>query len=182
MIGRALKLPEGPMRRDLLHAQTGLHLHFHLILFATGLVLRDYLAAQSNHTICIDTDNPKQRLEHPPLHATTGVSGFTGLYGSVYAVVGTICQHFDPAKPNPASVERCCDKFGVHALVEQAGIPIPAFCLLGNAADIPRSAADIPSTANPSQPKASIAASFVGRDHGQVALGAAAQASDSSNE
>jgi len=178
MVGRALNLLECPKGNDLLHAQAARHLRFDPSLFSAGSAQYDYLAAQSIHTICIDTDNPEALLwEHPQPRATAGTSDFTGLDESVHATAGAACQHFDQTKPYPASIEQCCEKFDRRAIVAEAGIP--AFCLPEKAADIQRSAAGIPSTADSSQSHAAVAATSVGRGLRQVAPGAVVQASDS---
>ncbi|ESY30976.1 hypothetical protein X747_31700 [Mesorhizobium sp. LNJC384A00] len=60
-----------------------------------------------------------------------------------YATVGKLCQHFDLPGPNPAAIERCCDKFTQRQLLAEAGVPMPAYRLATNTKDVERSAAEI---------------------------------------
>ncbi|RVD62201.1 ATP-grasp domain-containing protein, partial [Mesorhizobium sp. M4A.F.Ca.ET.029.04.2.1] len=59
------------------------------------------------------------------------------------ATVGKLCRHFGLPGPNPASIERCCDKFTQRQLLAEAGVPIPAYRLAANAADVQKSTAEI---------------------------------------
>ncbi|MER9664270.1 acetyl-CoA carboxylase biotin carboxylase subunit family protein [Mesorhizobium sp. M0159] len=62
---------------------------------------------------------------------------------SFYATIGKLCRYFNLPGPNPASVERCCDKFTQRGLLAEAGIPIPAYRLAADATEVESSAAQI---------------------------------------
>ncbi|ESX08273.1 hypothetical protein X766_34300 [Mesorhizobium sp. LSJC255A00] len=97
--------------------------------------------------IAFDTDNLDALIrEFSRLGETyeiAGIAGFSGDDESVYATVGKLCRHFDLPGPNPESIEQCHDKFTQRQLLSDAGIPIPAYRLAANMADVESSAAEI---------------------------------------
>ncbi|RWA82731.1 MAG: ATP-grasp domain-containing protein, partial [Mesorhizobium sp.] len=119
----------------------------HPITLSADPARYDYLAAESVETIRVDTDNLDALIhECSRLRATYDIAGITGFAGddeSIYATVGKLCLHFDLPGPNPASIEQCCDKFTQRQLLAEAGIPIPAYRLAANAAEVEISAAEI---------------------------------------
>ncbi|RWM14243.1 MAG: ATP-grasp domain-containing protein [Mesorhizobium sp.] len=129
------------------YVQAAQSLGFHPITLSADPARYDYLAAESVETIRVDTDNLDALIhECSRLRATYDIAGITGFAGddeSIYATVGKLCLHFDLPGPNPASIEQCCDKFTQRQLLAEAGIPIPAYRLAANAAEVEISAAEI---------------------------------------
>lgn len=147
MARRALILVEGHRGIGLRYVQAAQRLGLHPITLSTDPARHDYLAAGKLEAIAVDTDN-LDALIHVcrRLGATyniAGITGFTGLDESLYATVGKLCRHFDLPGPNPASIERCCNKFTQRQLLAEAGVPMPAYRLAMNAADVKISAAQI---------------------------------------
>ncbi|TIU44536.1 MAG: ATP-grasp domain-containing protein, partial [Mesorhizobium sp.] len=144
---RALILVEGHRVIGLRYVQAAQSLGFHPITLSADPARYDYLAAESVETIRVDTDNLDALIhECSRLRATYDIAGITGFAGddeSIYATVGKLCLHFDLPGPNPASIEQCCDKFTQRQLLAEAGIPIPAYRLAANAAEVEISAAEI---------------------------------------
>ncbi len=104
----------------------------------------EYLSAEHIEVVRVDTDN-LDALSHECslLSATYQIAGITAAEEEVYATVGKLCRHFNLPGPNPASVERCCDKFVQRQLLAKAGVPIPAYRLAANATEVESSAAEI---------------------------------------
>ncbi|TIT90178.1 MAG: ATP-grasp domain-containing protein, partial [Mesorhizobium sp.] len=144
---RALILVEGHRGIGLRYVQAAQSLGYHPITLSADPARYDYLAAESVETIRVDTDNLDALIhECSRLRATYDIAGITGFAGddeSIYATVGKLCLHFDLPGPNPASIEQCCDKFTQRQLLAEAGIPIPAYRLAANAAEVEISAAEI---------------------------------------
>ncbi|RUY02857.1 hypothetical protein EOA25_20820, partial [Mesorhizobium sp. M2A.F.Ca.ET.040.01.1.1] len=70
-----------------------------------------YLAQESIDAIRIDTANLDELIrECSSLRATYDIAGITSSSEPLYATVGELCRQFELPGPNPASVERCCDK------------------------------------------------------------------------
>ncbi|UVK50444.1 acetyl-CoA carboxylase biotin carboxylase subunit family protein [Mesorhizobium sp. AR02] len=143
MARKALILVEGASNM-LLYVQAAQRLGLHPIILSADPVRYDYLAAEGIEAIRADTDNLDALIgECSRLRATYGIAGITSATESFYATVGKLCRHFDLPGPNPASIERCCDKFTQRQLLAEAGIAIPAYCLAVNAADVESCAAEI---------------------------------------
>ncbi|MER9865390.1 acetyl-CoA carboxylase biotin carboxylase subunit family protein [Mesorhizobium sp. M0185] len=147
MTRRALILLEGHGSIGLQYVKAARYLDLHPITLSADPAQYDYLAAEGIETIRVDTGNLDALIRKSSrLRATydiAGITGFSGADESVYATVGKLCRHFDLPGPNPASIERCCDKFTQRQLLAEAGIPIPAFRLAANATDVESSAAEI---------------------------------------
>ncbi|MES0076954.1 acetyl-CoA carboxylase biotin carboxylase subunit family protein, partial [Mesorhizobium sp. M0058] len=76
-------------------------------------------------------------------HEIAGITGFSGDDESIYATVSKLCRHFNLPGPDPISIEQCHDKFAQRQLLSDSGIPIPAYRLAANMADVESSAAEI---------------------------------------
>ncbi|RUV07598.1 ATP-grasp domain-containing protein [Mesorhizobium sp. M1A.F.Ca.IN.020.03.2.1] len=144
MARRALILVEGHRSIGLLYVKAAQRLGLYPITLSADPTQHDYLTAEA---IRVDTDNLDALIhECSRLRATydiAGITGFSGLDESVYATVGELCRYFDLPGPNPASIERCYDKFTQRELLAEAGVPIPAYRLATNATDVENSAAEI---------------------------------------
>ncbi|RWA75885.1 MAG: ATP-grasp domain-containing protein [Mesorhizobium sp.] len=142
---RALILIEGSVTGNgLLYVQAAQRLGLHPITLSTDPSRYDYLAAEGIHAIRVDTGNLDALIrECLRLRATYDIAGITSGLEDVYVTVGKLSRHFDLQGPNPASIERCCDKFTQRQLLAEAGVPIPTYRLAVNAADVERSAAEI---------------------------------------
>ncbi|MER9534166.1 acetyl-CoA carboxylase biotin carboxylase subunit family protein [Mesorhizobium sp. M0309] len=144
MAGRALILVEGTRSNGLLYVKAAQRLGLFPITLSADPTRYDYLAAEGIETILVDTGNLNALIrESARLRVTYGIAGITSAEEVVYATVGKLCQHFDLPGPNPASIERCCDKFAQRQLLAQAGVPIPAYGLAANATEVESSAAKI---------------------------------------
>ncbi|WP_199202220.1 ATP-grasp domain-containing protein [Mesorhizobium sp. 113-3-3] len=144
MSRKALILLEGSRSNGPLYVQAAQRLGLHPITLSADPARYDYLAAESIETIRVDTDNLDALIrECSRLRTTYDISGITSAQESAYATVGKLCQHFNLPGPNPESIERCCDKFAQRQLLAQAGVPIPAYRVAANAADVERAAAEI---------------------------------------
>ncbi|MER8786145.1 acetyl-CoA carboxylase biotin carboxylase subunit family protein [Mesorhizobium sp. M1006] len=145
MARRALILIEGNTHgTGLQYVQAAERLGLHPITLSTDPAQYDYLAAEGIETVRVDTGNLDALIhECSRLRATYDIAGITSAREAVYATVGKICRNLDLPGPNPASIERCCDKFTQRELLAQAGVPIPSYRLAANAAQVERSAAEI---------------------------------------
>ncbi|AVA24197.1 acetyl-CoA carboxylase biotin carboxylase subunit family protein [Rhizobium sp. NXC24] len=104
----------------------------------------DYVAAEGMEAARVDTNNLHALIQEcSRLRETFEIGGITSAEEKVYAMVGKLCQHFDLAGPNSDSIERCCDKFNQRQLLAEAGVPIPAYRLATNAAEVENAAAEI---------------------------------------
>ncbi|MER9191545.1 ATP-grasp domain-containing protein [Mesorhizobium australicum] len=142
---RALILLEGnTIRTGPLYVQAAKRLGLHPITLSADPAQYDYLAAEGIEAIRVDTGNFDALIhECSRLHATHDVAGITGAREAFYATVGKLCRYFELPGPNPASIERCCDKFAQRQLLAEAGVPIPAYRLALDATDVESSAAEI---------------------------------------
>ncbi|TJX51870.1 MAG: hypothetical protein E5W21_18385, partial [Mesorhizobium sp.] len=138
MARRALILVEGHARSTgLLYVQAAQRLGLHPITLSADPAQYDYLAAEGIEAIRVDTDNLDALIaECSRLRATYDIAGITSPWEAVYATVGKLCRYFDLLGPNPASIERCCDKFTQRQLLAEAGVPTPAYRLATNATDV----------------------------------------------
>ncbi|MES0094714.1 acetyl-CoA carboxylase biotin carboxylase subunit family protein [Mesorhizobium sp. M0030] len=119
-------------------------LGLHPIVLSIDPAQYDYIAAESTDAIRVDTNNLDALIrECSRLRATCDIAGITSAKEAFYATAGKLCRHFALPGPNPTSIERCCDKFTQRQLLAEAGVPIPAYRLATNAADIEISAAEI---------------------------------------
>ncbi|ESZ12144.1 ATP-grasp domain-containing protein [Mesorhizobium sp. L48C026A00] len=144
MARRALIMVEGHRRIGLLFAQAARRLGLHPITLSADPALYDYLATEKLEVIRVNTDNLDALIhECSRLRVNYDIAGITGAEEEVYATVGKLCRHFDLPGPNPASIERCCDKFTQRQLLAEAGVPIPAYRLATNAPDIESFASEI---------------------------------------
>ncbi|MFA1676782.1 ATP-grasp domain-containing protein [Rhizobium mongolense] len=147
MAKKALILVEGHRGNGPLYIQAAQRLGLHPITLSADPTQYDYLASQKLEAIRVDTEDLDAMIrECFKLYASydiAGITGFTGLDESLYVRVARLCRHFDLPGPNPASIERCCDKFVQRELLAQAGIPMPAYRLATFTTDVESSAAEI---------------------------------------
>ncbi|MER8678200.1 acetyl-CoA carboxylase biotin carboxylase subunit family protein [Mesorhizobium sp. M0037] len=148
MAKRAFILLEGHSRGNgLLYVEAAKRLGLYPITLSTNPAQYDYLAAEAMEAIAVDTDNLDALIREfshlGEMYEIAGIAGFSGEDESVYATVGKLCRHFDLPGPNPESVEQCHDKFIQRQLLSDAGIPVPAYRLAANMADVECSAAEI---------------------------------------
>ncbi|MES0039696.1 acetyl-CoA carboxylase biotin carboxylase subunit family protein [Mesorhizobium sp. M0046] len=145
MVRRAFIMVEGhPRGNGLLYVQAAQRLGLHPITLSKDPAQYSYLADESVEAIRIDTDNVDALIgECSRLCATYDIACITGALDAVYATVGKLCRNFDLPGPNPAAIERCCDKFAQRQLLAEAGVPIPAYRLAENATDTESAAAEI---------------------------------------
>ncbi|RWK79842.1 MAG: ATP-grasp domain-containing protein [Mesorhizobium sp.] len=147
MARRALILVEGHRDIGPLYVEAAQRLGVHPITLSADPAQYDYLAAEGIEAIRVDTDDLDALIhECSRLRATYVIAGITGFAGddeSVSATVGKLCRHFDLPGPDPASIERCCDKFAQRQLFAEAGVPIPAYRLAATATEAETAAAEI---------------------------------------
>ncbi|RUV08347.1 ATP-grasp domain-containing protein [Mesorhizobium sp. M1A.F.Ca.IN.020.03.2.1] len=144
MARRALILIEGTRNAGPLYVQAAQDHGLDPIILSADPARYDYLAAERVEAIRVDTDSLDALIgECSRLSATYDIAGITSSAESFYATAGKLCRYFDLPGPNPASIERCCDKFTQRQLLEEAGVPMPAYRLAVNAADVEISAAEI---------------------------------------
>ncbi|MES0070273.1 acetyl-CoA carboxylase biotin carboxylase subunit family protein [Mesorhizobium sp. M0074] len=144
MAKRALIMVEWSRGNGPLYIQAAHHLGLYPIALTAHPTQHDY--PKGIEAIRIDTHDLDPLIrECSRLRETYDIAGITGFAGdeSVSATVGKLCRHFDLPGPNPASIEQCCDKFLQRGILAKAGVPMPAYRLAANAAEIERSAADI---------------------------------------
>ncbi|MUT27184.1 MULTISPECIES: acetyl-CoA carboxylase biotin carboxylase subunit family protein [Mesorhizobium] len=133
----------GPWGCGLLYVQAAQRLGLHPIIFSAGPTCDDYLAAEGIEAIRVDTSDVNALIrECTRIRATYHIAGITGRVMD-YSTVGELCRRFDLLGPNPASIERCRDKFTQRQLLAEAGVPMPAFRVAANARDVERAAAEI---------------------------------------
>ncbi|CDX45354.1 conserved hypothetical protein [Mesorhizobium sp. ORS 3359] len=148
MSTRALILVEGHSRGNgLRYIQAAKRLGLHPITLSTDPAQYAYVAAERSEAIRVNTADLDALIrECCQLRATYDIAGITGFSGddeSVYATVGKLCRHFDLPGPNPASIERCCDKFVQRQFLAEAGVPTPAYRLAANASDVESAVSEI---------------------------------------
>ncbi|MER9338972.1 acetyl-CoA carboxylase biotin carboxylase subunit family protein [Mesorhizobium sp. M0293] len=146
MARRVLILVEGHAS-GLQYVQAAQGLGLHPITLSADPSHYDYLAAKRGEAIRVDTANLDALIRECSRLRNTydiaGITGFSGIDESVYLAVAKLCRHFDLPGPNPASVERCGDKFTQRQLLVDAGVPVPAYRLAANATEVESSAAEI---------------------------------------
>ncbi|MER9350040.1 acetyl-CoA carboxylase biotin carboxylase subunit family protein [Mesorhizobium sp. M0227] len=145
MARKALILIEGTTTLNgLLYVQAAQRLGLHTITLATDPTRYDYVAAEGIEAVRVDTGNLDALIrECSRLRATYDIAGITSASELVYATVAKLCRNFEMPGPNPASIERCCDKFIQRQLLAEAGVPIPAYRVAANATEVESAAADI---------------------------------------
>ncbi|MES0213364.1 acetyl-CoA carboxylase biotin carboxylase subunit family protein [Mesorhizobium sp. M0028] len=148
MTRKAFILVEGNQRGNgLRYVQAAKRLALHPITLSADPAQYDYLAADRSEAIRVDTNDLDALIrECSQLSATydiVGISGFARVDESVYATVGKLCRHFNVPGPDPASVERCADKFTQRQVLAAVGVPMPAYRLATNTTDAQTSAAEI---------------------------------------
>lgn len=143
MTTRALILVESS-GNSLRYVQAAQRLGLHVIILSANPAEYDYLAGEGAETIQVDTNDLEALIsECSRLRAIYDIAGITSPREAAYATVGKLCRYFELPGPNPASIERCCDKFAQRQLLAQAGVPIPAYRLATNATDVESAAAEI---------------------------------------
>ncbi|MBM2715923.1 acetyl-CoA carboxylase biotin carboxylase subunit family protein [Mesorhizobium caraganae] len=145
MATRALILVEGDTTgTGPLYIQAAQRLGLQPITLSADPAWCDYLAAESIEAIRVDTDNLDALIrECSRLGATYDIAGITSSLEAFYATIGKLCQYFDLPGPNPASIERCCDKYVQRQLLAKAGVPIPSYRVASTAIAVESSAAEI---------------------------------------
>ncbi|MER9586472.1 acetyl-CoA carboxylase biotin carboxylase subunit family protein [Mesorhizobium sp. M0276] len=147
MVKRALILIEGHKGSGLEYVNAARRLGLHPITLSADPTQYDYVAKESVQAVCVKTDNLQAMIyECSQLRTTYDIAGITGFSGddeSVYVAVAKLCRHFDRPGPDPASIERCCDKFVQRQILAEAGVPMPAYRLAANATEIETFAAEI---------------------------------------
>ncbi|MER9820201.1 acetyl-CoA carboxylase biotin carboxylase subunit family protein [Mesorhizobium sp. M0129] len=140
---RVLILVEGGSNMRL-YVQAAQGLGLHPIILSANPAQYDHLAAEDIEAIRVDTDNLDALIaECSRLRATYDIAGITSAVEWTYATAGKLCRHFDLPGPNPASIERCCNKFAQRQLLAEAGVPVPSYRLAANATEVESSAAEI---------------------------------------
>ncbi|RWP97625.1 acetyl-CoA carboxylase biotin carboxylase subunit family protein [Mesorhizobium sp.] len=143
-MARALILVEGTRSNGPLYVQAAQQLGLHPITLSANPAQYDYLATGSIEAIQVETTNLDALIhECSRLRGIYEIAGITSATESFYATVGKLCRHFDLPGPNPTSIERCCDKFAQRQLLAEGGVPIPAYRLAVNTADVKNAAAEI---------------------------------------
>ncbi|UVC15379.1 ATP-grasp domain-containing protein [Mesorhizobium onobrychidis] len=144
---KALILVEGHRGNGPLYVQAAQRDGLHPITLAGEPAQYEYLAAESIEAIRVDTGNLDALIREcyrlRDAYDIVGITGFAGDDESFSATVGKLCQHFDLPGPNPASIERCCDKFVQRQVLAGAGVPVPAYRVAENAAEVESFAAEI---------------------------------------
>ncbi|RUW54425.1 ATP-grasp domain-containing protein [Mesorhizobium sp. M1A.F.Ca.ET.072.01.1.1] len=127
-----------------LYVKAAQHLGLHPILLSADPGQYDYLATESAEAIGVDSNDLNALIsECSKLCATHDIAGITAAGDLFYATIGKLCRHFNLPGPNPASVERCCDKFTQRKLLAEAGVPTPAYRLATDAKEVQSFAAEI---------------------------------------
>ncbi|MBY3122486.1 ATP-grasp domain-containing protein [Rhizobium laguerreae] len=147
MAKRALILVEGHRTIGLLYVKAAQRLGVYPITLSADPGQFEYLAAEGLEVIRVETDNVQALLHECSLLRSTyeiaGITGFSGLDESIYVTVGELCRHFGLPGPDPASIERCNDKFNQRQFLKKAGLPMPAYRLAMNAEEVEYAAAEI---------------------------------------
>ncbi|MER9902812.1 acetyl-CoA carboxylase biotin carboxylase subunit family protein [Mesorhizobium sp. M0130] len=141
---RALILLEGTRANGLLYVRAAQRLGLNPITLSSDPAQHGYLATESCEASRVDTNNLDALIsECSRLRATYEIVGITSAQEAVYATVGELCRHFNLPGPNPESIRRCCDKFIQREILAEGNVPIPAYRLAANAADVKSAAAEI---------------------------------------
>ncbi|MER9984456.1 ATP-grasp domain-containing protein [Mesorhizobium sp. M0103] len=132
------------MGAGLLYVQAAQRLGLQPITLSDDPTRYDHFGAKEAETIRVDTDDLDALIRQcSRLQETYGIAGITGASDPVYATVGKLCRHFDLPGPDPDAVEQCCDKYTQRKLLAASGVPMPAYRLATNAAEVEDSAAEL---------------------------------------
>ncbi|MFB9984420.1 ATP-grasp domain-containing protein [Mesorhizobium kowhaii] len=144
-MARALILVGGTvMGSGLLYVQAAQRLGLQPITLSDDPSRYDNFGAKDVETIRVDTDDLDALIrECSRLRETYEIAGITSARDAFYATAGKLCRHFDLPGPNPGAIEQCCDKYTQRQLLAASRVPIPAYRLATNAADVENSAAEI---------------------------------------
>lgn len=144
-MARALILIGGTiMGSGLLYLRAAQRLGLQPIAISDDPTQYDHFAAKEFESIRVDTDNLDALIrECSRLRATYNIAGITGAADSFCVVASKLCRHFGLPGPNPEAIEQCLDKYTQRQLLAASGVPIPAYRLAANAADVENSAAEI---------------------------------------
>ncbi|KKA05122.1 hypothetical protein VP03_32405, partial [Sinorhizobium meliloti] len=145
---KALVLLEGTrMGTGQRYVQAAKRLGVHPIVLSADPARHNYLTTENIEAIRVDTDDLDALIrECSRLRETYDIAGITGFPypgEAVYATAAKLCRHFGLPGPNPASIDQCCDKFNQRQLLAEAGVPVPAYRMATNAAEVERAAAEI---------------------------------------
>ncbi|CDM60174.1 MULTISPECIES: ATP-grasp domain-containing protein [Rhizobium] len=147
MANRALILLEGHRSNGPLYIQAAQRLDLHPITLTTDPTQYHYLEREKIDAIRVDTNSLDSLICVCSRLRTTydivGITGFSGRDESLYLTVAKLCQHFGLPGPNPAAVERSCDKFVQRQCLAKAGVPMPAFRLAADPMGVKDSATEI---------------------------------------
>ncbi|AZO22614.1 ATP-grasp domain-containing protein [Mesorhizobium sp. M1E.F.Ca.ET.045.02.1.1] len=144
-MARALILIGGTvMGSGLLYVQAAQRLALQPITLSADPTRYDHFTAKGAETIRVDTDDLDALIrECSRLRATYDIAGITSAADSFYATASKLCRHFNLPGPNPEAIEQCLDKYTQRQLLAASGVPVPAYRLAANAADVADSAAEI---------------------------------------
>ncbi|AZO22665.1 ATP-grasp domain-containing protein [Mesorhizobium sp. M1E.F.Ca.ET.045.02.1.1] len=144
-MARALILIGGTvMGSGLLYVQAAQRLGLQPITLSADPTRYDHFTAKGAETIRVDTDDLDALIrECSRLRATYDIAGITSAADSFYATASKLCRHFNLPGPNPEAIEQCLDKYTQRQLLAASGVPVPAYRLAANAADVADSAAEI---------------------------------------
>ncbi|WP_085032570.1 ATP-grasp domain-containing protein [Ensifer aridi] len=132
------------MGSSLLYVQAAQRLGLQPITLSADPTRYDHFAAKGAEAIRVDTDDLDALIrECSRLRATYGIAGFTSAADSFYATASELCRHFDLPGPNPEAIEQCCDKYTQRQLLAASGVPVPAYRLAANAAEVENFAVEI---------------------------------------
>ncbi|MBN9987384.1 MULTISPECIES: ATP-grasp domain-containing protein [Rhizobium] len=143
MAEKALILLEGASNGPY-YLEVAQRLNLHPITLSTDPTQYDYLVAKEADVIRVDTNDLETLIrECVRLRALYDIAGITSAQEAVYATVGKLCRSFNLPGPNPVAVENCCDKFAQRQTLAEAGLPVPAYRVAVNAAEVESAAAEI---------------------------------------
>ncbi|MGO8055288.1 ATP-grasp domain-containing protein [Rhizobium leguminosarum] len=144
---KALILVEGSRGNGRLYIKAAERLGLHPITLSADPAQYKYLAAEQSDSIRVDTNDLKALIQECSRLRSTydvvGITGFTGLDESGTVTIGKLSQHFSLPGPDPAAIEQCSNKFIQREFLARAGVPIPAYRLASNWAEVQSAAAEI---------------------------------------
>ncbi|CDX53651.1 conserved hypothetical protein [Mesorhizobium plurifarium] len=145
MATKALILIEGDVTGNgLLYVQAARRLNFRAIILSADPAQYGCLSAEGIEAIRVDTWSIDALIyECSRLRAKYDIVGITCAKEWVCATVAKLCQNFGFPGPNPASIEQCCNKFAQRQLLAEAGVPIPAYRIAANSAEVESAAREI---------------------------------------
>ncbi|KAA3448420.1 hypothetical protein C7I87_22170 [Mesorhizobium sp. SARCC-RB16n] len=144
MATRALILLETTRSNGAFYVKAAQRLGLHPIMLSSDPDRYGISTTEDLTVVRVDTGNINDLiLQCSQLRESYEVAGITSATESFYSTVGKLCRFFDLPGPNSASVEQCCDKLIQRKLLSEAGVPIPAYSMAANAAEVRSSAAEI---------------------------------------